>query len=73
MASFTSLSSVVPRLDLLGSDDEDIGDWWRVREPWALCAIRGILAHHLIVQLTAVAHPDRSRPYQYADGDQILF
>jgi len=73
MARFASLSSVVLRLDLLGSDEEDVGNWWRVRERWALCAIRGILARHLTVQLPAVAHPDWSRPYQYVDGDQTPF
>ncbi|KAI0394138.1 hypothetical protein F5Y17DRAFT_271356 [Xylariaceae sp. FL0594] len=86
MARFASLSSVVIRLDLRGggcggddcegegAGDVDVDmddDWRRVRERWALCAVRGILARRLTVQLPAVVHPEWSRPYQYVDdGDQ---
>ncbi|KAI3319464.1 hypothetical protein HD806DRAFT_260264 [Xylariaceae sp. AK1471] len=73
MARFASLRSVTIRLDLVGDDDGGVGDWRRVRERWALCAIRGILARHLTVQLPAVAHPRWSRPYQYLDGDKTSF
>jgi hypothetical protein len=44
-----------------------------VRERWALCAIRGILARYLTVQLPAVSHPEWSHPYQYLDGDKTPF
>jgi hypothetical protein len=73
MARFASLRSVIIRLDLVVDDDDDVGDWWRVRERWALCAIRGILARRLTVQLPAVTHPEWSRPYQYLDGDKTPF
>ncbi|KAI8626555.1 hypothetical protein F5Y19DRAFT_220079 [Xylariaceae sp. FL1651] len=73
MARFASLQFVTIRLDLAGDDDADVGDWRRVRERWALCGIRGVLARHLTVQLPAVAHPEWSYPYQYVDGDKTPF
>lgn len=73
MARFASLRSVTIRLDLVEDGHEDVGDWRRVRERWALCGVRGLLARRLTVELPAVVHLEDSRPYQYLDGDKALF
>ncbi|KAI1267050.1 hypothetical protein F5Y18DRAFT_355059 [Xylariaceae sp. FL1019] len=74
LARFASLRTVTIRLDLKSeTGDDDAGDWWRVHERWALCAIRGILARRLTVLLPDVAHPEWSRKYQYVEGDATPF
>ncbi|KAI0150750.1 hypothetical protein GGR57DRAFT_182085 [Xylariaceae sp. FL1272] len=74
LARFASLRTVTIRLDLMSeTGDDDAGDWWRVHERWALCAIRGILARRLTVYLPNVAHPEWSRKYQYVEGDATPF
>ncbi|KAI1340211.1 hypothetical protein F5Y15DRAFT_415099 [Xylariaceae sp. FL0016] len=53
--------------------DDDIHHWWQVRERWVLCAVRGMLARCLTVQLPRVTHLDWARAYQYQDGDETPF
>ncbi|KAI1109848.1 hypothetical protein F5Y14DRAFT_388887 [Nemania sp. NC0429] len=73
MARFASLRSVTIRLDLVEDDHEEVGDWRRVRERWALCGVRGILARHLTVELPDVVHHEHLCPYQYLEGDKAPF
>ncbi|KAI1637893.1 hypothetical protein F4809DRAFT_301213 [Biscogniauxia mediterranea] len=68
LARFDSLQKVAIRLDL-----SDGRQWSEVRERWILCAIRGILARRLTVQLPEVTHVDGLRCYQYLKGDKTPF
>ncbi|KAI1497756.1 hypothetical protein F5X99DRAFT_421092 [Biscogniauxia marginata] len=68
LARFASLDEVTIRLDL-----SDGRHWSEVRERWIFCAIRGILARCLTVQLPEVTHIDGLRCYQYLKGDKTPF
>ncbi|KAI5919145.1 hypothetical protein F4810DRAFT_714743 [Camillea tinctor] len=68
LARFASVQAVSIRLDL-----SDGRQWSEVRERWILCAIRGILARRLVVQLPEVTHIDGLRCYQYLKGDKTPF
>ncbi|KAI1413932.1 hypothetical protein F5Y13DRAFT_160350 [Hypoxylon sp. FL1857] len=53
--------------------DLDVNTWLQVRERWAMSAIRGMLARHLVVQLPRTEPTQRRptwvRPYSYPENE----